>query len=640
MIVLARRLLFALIVFELVVTQGFCTNAVHQEAMTQIVTKHWERLKKSNMFQGREHVPLTEHEHHAGCNHDERAKQSDTYHMYTPEARAKFGNYTSAIEPPSLKRGLVVGMNNIRIYVDSSLLSPADPASCHQVGKSIISSMAFVDPLTRVYTNNYTCTQSDVLTSDKKALIKDYVIPSVTEILKFIMSVVPEPDALILDRNFHEAMGRGDEVDGYICRDGIRIPQHLFDKGQPNTDFYLILTARPIPFEKKVLADAYPCSHRIYNDQWGTFYGRPLVGSVNFNPSSLLLEYFSLASVQDQFRFHQLVMLGLHELMHSLGFTSNLYAHFVDEFGQRYSEYGPTAQEERAHAPPARLLTSPKVLQFAKFHYSCPHMRGVELEGRDYGSHWEERVAGDEIMSPLTTRVMPLSALTLALFEDTGWYSINYGAAQRWRWGWRKGCDFVMKPCSEESWGDLYCTSKERRCNQERSSKAECNAKNDPRTDAQLYYNDGCPTLKSFAIRGFCQDLTSSLALKTNPYGETFGIDSSCFDVQTAQGSPIAPACYEIKCIVNKPSNVTQLAFKIDNAWYGCPMGASSTKDTWVEVKSPQRTLRVLCPDFRFFCENEALESWIITSGAEPLWTSIQLAVYIFMLLFAQFAWE
>lgn len=64
-------------------------------------------------------------------------------------------------------------------------------------------------------------------------------------------------------------------------------------------------------------------------------------------------------------------------------------------------------------------MTSPRVLKFAQFHFQCPTLQGVELEGRDYGSHWEERIAGDELMSPLTTRVMPLSALTLALLQGT-----------------------------------------------------------------------------------------------------------------------------------------------------------------------------------------------------------------------------
>lgn len=136
------------------------------------------------------------------------------------------------------------------------------------------------------------------------------------------------------------------------------------------TDFYLIVTARPVPYERKVLADAYPCSHRIYKDQWGTYYGRPLVASINFNPGtisdftfclplslgSLLLDQISVAILHDQFRTHQLVMLGLHEMIHALGFTSNLYSHYVNDFGVRYSETGPVVPLERPGAAPTRMV--------------------------------------------------------------------------------------------------------------------------------------------------------------------------------------------------------------------------------------------------------------------------------------------
>lgn len=39
------------------------------------------------------------------------------------------------------------------------------------------------------------------------------------------------------------------------------------------------------------------------------------------------------------------------------------------------------------------------------------------------------------------------SSLTLALMEDTGWYTANYSMAQPLSWGKGLGCDFVMKSC-------------------------------------------------------------------------------------------------------------------------------------------------------------------------------------------------
>lgn len=41
------------------------------------------------------------------------------------------------------------------------------------------------------------------------------------------------------------------------------------------------------------------------------------------------------------------------------------------------------------------------------------------------------------------------SRITLALMEDTGWYSANYSMAQELGWGKNLGCDFSMKSCKE-----------------------------------------------------------------------------------------------------------------------------------------------------------------------------------------------
>lgn len=41
------------------------------------------------------------------------------------------------------------------------------------------------------------------------------------------------------------------------------------------------------------------------------------------------------------------------------------------------------------------------------------------------------------------------SRITLALMEDTGWYSANYSMAQELGWGRNLGCPFAMKSCKE-----------------------------------------------------------------------------------------------------------------------------------------------------------------------------------------------
>lgn len=48
------------------------------------------------------------------------------------------------------------------------------------------------------------------------------------------------------------------------------------------------------------------------------------------------------------------------------------------------------------------------------------------------GSHTQNRV---------------FSRITLALMEDSGWYSADYRLAEKLDWGRGLGCDFVLKSC-------------------------------------------------------------------------------------------------------------------------------------------------------------------------------------------------
>lgn len=48
------------------------------------------------------------------------------------------------------------------------------------------------------------------------------------------------------------------------------------------------------------------------------------------------------------------------------------------------------------------------------------------------GSHTQNRV---------------FSRITLALMEDSGWYSADYQLAEKLDWGRGLGCDFVLKSC-------------------------------------------------------------------------------------------------------------------------------------------------------------------------------------------------
>eukprot|EP00961_Rhodomonas_salina_P280885 3794502-Rhodomonas_salina.6 len=55
-----------------------------------------------------------------------------------------------------------------------------------------------------------------------------------------------------------------------------------------------------------------------------------------------------------------------------------------------------------------------------------------------------------------------ISAITLALLEDTGWYEVNYEAADQFKWGREQGCAFVsvLFPSSDRMLDFPYSVSR------------------------------------------------------------------------------------------------------------------------------------------------------------------------------------
>jgi leishmanolysin-like peptidase len=108
----------------------------------------------------------------------------------------------------------------------------------------------------------------------------------------------------------------------------------------------------------------------------------------------------------------------------------------------------------------AHFMSTPKVTQVARDFFNCPTLQGLELENQDAGcpipgSHWEQRILQTEIMQPVvTTGKVHVSPMTLALFEDSGWYSADYSQAGRYAqglvWGYKQGCAFATEKCLDD----------------------------------------------------------------------------------------------------------------------------------------------------------------------------------------------
>lgn len=147
------------------------------------------------------------------------------------------------------------------------------------------------------------------------------------------------------------------------------------------------------------------------------------------------------------------------------------------------------------------MLVTPRVREEARTHFKCPDLEGAELESQGLGgmpfSHWEKRVFENEAMTSSSTPLIAISRITLAVFEDSGWYQPDYSKADIFTWGRGLGCEFVKKSCL--SWmksnpGDPFpfCTVFEHtRCASDRVAKIRCNLVTDMPVPHMFDYNTG-----------------------------------------------------------------------------------------------------------------------------------------------------
>ncbi|EPB70143.1 hypothetical protein ANCCEY_10757 [Ancylostoma ceylanicum] len=150
--------------------------------------------------------------------------------------------------------------------------------------------------------------------------------------------------------------------------------------------------------------------------------GRPIAGFVNVCP-----EAFNRMKASEISQWEATIK---HELIHAFVFSTSLFPKFPLAKGNP-KKIGPmvvvpgvieqftrldweTAEGITPHT--VFMMVTPKVREEARNFFKCPDLEGAEIENQ----------GGNEAMSGVATQVYALSRLTLALFEDSGWYIVNY----------------------------------------------------------------------------------------------------------------------------------------------------------------------------------------------------------------------
>lgn len=345
------------------------------------------------------------------------------------------------------------------------------------------------------------------------------------------------------------------------CDESVIIGNDIVTKGI-NTDL-IIIPLMDNEGGSDLMAYAYPCA-------FDSTSNRPLMGVIGWSNSTDF-------GKKNYFQYH--TMTALHEMTHIFAFNSDLYSMFIDINGKPLGLEN-ILTNKTVNGKSRQMIKTPKVLASASKHFGCKSLEGVELE--DYGgestagSHWEARLMLGDFMIGQDYIDSFISEITLSLFEDSGWYKINYYTGGLFRFGKNRGCDFLNTKCVQQGkvkFRNEFCLIENgSTCSSSRTSKGYCvfYSKNEtqvPVSPNMDYFNnttgleiaDYCPVANYYNEGNTYLSNSCSTGLSYYPsaLGEVISSDSLCLmssltpindtSVKSYEGS-LFSICYPISC--------------------------------------------------------------------------------------------
>jgi hypothetical protein len=221
------------------------------------------------------------------------------------------------------------------------------------------------------------------------------------------------------------------------------------------------------------------------------------------------------------------------------------------------------------------FINSPRVLTAARQHFNCPTLNGIPLENQggegSAGAHWEARYMLGDYMLSTDYFENVLSDITLALFEDSGFYKVNYYSGGLFKYGKNTGCSFFEKKCIENGDTDFkndFCTNyNEDFCSRSKTIKGKCLIHEykesipsryryfDNKKYGGFYSANYCPVSNSEESKNYYFPNSCKVGVSTlnEEYGETFSNSSFCFmssllPTDSTQNSLNQAICYKVDC--------------------------------------------------------------------------------------------
>ncbi|XP_066200475.1 ciliated left-right organizer metallopeptidase [Saccopteryx leptura] len=370
--------------------------------------------------------------------------------------------------------------------------------------------------------------------------------------------------------------------------------------GVQNTDFLLyVRVAHTSKCHREPSLIAYAACCQLDSED------RPLAGTIVYCAQHL---------TSPRITHSDIVTATLHELLHALGFSGQLFKKWWDcPSGPNVRENCSTRQQvTRRDEWGQLLLTTPTVSHSLAKHLGVLGVPlGVPLEEEQgpLSSHWEARLLQGSIMTATfdgaqRTRLDPI---TLAAFKDSGWYQVNHSAAEKLLWGQGSGLEFGLVTTCGTGSSDFFCTGSGLGCHYLHLDKGSCSS------DPVL---EGCRMYKPLANRSECWKKENGFPPGAeNPHGEIYHSQSRCFlanltsqllsgdkarhpsQISYQEEAELTGRCYLHQC-TEREAYMVQVE---GSPWVSCPPGKA--------IQIPGYYGLLFCPRGRLCQTNEGTDA-------------------------------
>lgn len=340
---------------------------------------------------------------------------------------------------------------------------------------------------------------------------------------------------------------------------------------------------------------------------------RPLVGKLNYNR-------FKNWEAMDDYTYELHLITTLHEFVHMLGFSKNLYSYFINPETERQMDF--ITRTGKVNDYNTLILRLEPLRIKLRAHFNCSVIDGAYLENQgtsqNVASHFERRVFYNELMTAAGIEDRRISEFSLAVLEGSGWYTPDYSMAEPIFWGKGAGCAFLQEKCIDENkkarFGEFFCDNRdELGCTFTGQSKGMCGPTIEQGRlipSAMDYFRDQVPIADPFAdncpyfktVNHLSCDNPKNQEVAVIP-GEKYGAGSMCFSGTLSQGDELPYTslyCMKKTCEEKAPGQFA-LGIEVDGSKYYCSDGES------LKIKGYNGHLN--CPtSINGYCSTKALK--------------------------------